>query len=186
MKRIRSLAITIIALGALAASVTPAGASQYGNLPPSFDGLAMLRVAYAYNVTKAYDLSFPADSDEACEIAGVATMTFVSKDHGPWLNGPGYDVMKASLDEALAANPDPHVRPCYWLQSESAADFFNGLPRVWMATLKPGFKHLRKALRRGGCKNITERLGNYPPVALPRDRLRSKIRAAAGGTCKRR
>lgn len=135
--RFRSLAVTVIAVGTLVASESGASASPYSNAPPSFDGLAMLRVAQGYNLTKAYDLSFPATSDEACEIAGVSALTFIAKDHAAWANGPGFDALRAAYDEARAANSDDlHAVPCYWLRSESAADLFSGLPRVRPATLK--------------------------------------------------
>lgn len=186
-ERIRLLLIGAVAVGALVLSASPAAAMPYNSTPPSFDGLTMLRVAYGYNVTKAYDLKFPAKSDQACEIAGVGTMTWVSGDHGIWANvKENNDALNAVYEEALDATGGGHFLPCYMLRSESLGKLVAGLPRVWPATLKQNFNKLRKALRKGNCETAIERLGRYPRIALPGKQIRRAVRVSAGGSCKRR
>lgn len=177
-------AMAVLLVGAPGA----ARANPSNEAPPHFDGLTMLRVAQGYNLTKAYDLTFPARSDEACEIAGVGVLTFIALDHGVWANGPeGNALLQSAYDEARAANPgDPSYVPCYWLRFGSASDFFSGLHRVWPATLKLSFKRLRSAMQKGDCRVIIKRLRKYPRVDVPRKKLLRRVRVAAGGACSRR
>lgn len=191
LTRIRSTAVASIVAVTITAALgsTTASAGPYEDSPPSFDGLLMLRVAEAYNLTKAYDLGFPARSDEACQIAGVGAQTFVARDHIAWsLTPEGQNLFETSINDARdATGNDGVVWPCYWLRSGSAeASFFPGLHRVWPATLRINFKHLRKAMKRGDCKEIKARMGRYPsPVGTSAKRIRKRVRLVAGGRCSR-
>lgn len=182
---VKSLAATLVAMTGFFGSSSIAQANSSNEAPPHFDGLTMLRVAQGYNLTKAYDLSFPAKSDEACEIAGVGAQTFIALDHGAWANSPeGNALLQSAYDEAWAANPgDSSYVQCYWLRFGSASDFFSGLHRVWPATLRVNFKHLRRAMRKGDCKEAVKRLRKYPRVDIPRRRLLRRVQVASGGSC---
>lgn len=184
--RSRSLAVGLLAAVALTASAGPASASPYSKSPPSFDGLAMLRVAYGYNISTAYDLTYPDKSNQACEIAGVGTLSWVMGDHGVWANvKENHDALDAVYKEALDVTGGGHFLPCYMLRSESLGKLVAGLPRVWPATLKQNFNRLRKALRKGDCEAAAARLEPYPRIALPAKRIRRVVKVSAGGSCKR-
>ncbi len=160
-----------------------ASASEYSKSAPHFDRLMMLRVAMAYNLSgKKYNLSFPATSKNACQIAGAGTVTFVGKDHLAWLNGPEDS---SAYDESIQAvlGSGPHFF-CTWLLSEAANEAVPGVAKVWEgATMKRNFQRLRKGLRRADCKAVDRALDRYPSVDLPPDRVRNKVVAVMTRPC---
>lgn len=186
--RHRGSMATVVALGALAWFAPSAYAGPYEEAPPSFDEMTMLRVALAYNMTPAYDLTFPARSDEACQIAGVGTIDHAGRDHIAWATTPeGHRLMEDSINEArLATGNDPVAFPCYWIRQSSVdSTFFPGVRKVWPATLRPNFNKLRKAMQRGDCREIEKRIAKYPQAGISAKRLRKAVTFSAGGKCKR-
>lgn len=175
------LALLVAVVGVLVGSPR-SNASQYSHSAPEFDRVAMLRVALAYNLSSnAVDLTFPADSDDACRIAGVGALTFVGKDHNPWVVGPDGEAFRDSV-VALLGKPN---WPCEWLSSEAANAAVLGIPRVWGATLKPDFRRLRTGLRGADCRLVFNALDRYPEAALPPDRIHRKVTVAMGRDCRK-
>ena len=186
--KFRSLAVTVLTIGVLAASGGAASAQEGGEspTPPRFDAMIMLGVAQAYNLTPAYDLTFPARSPEACEIAGVGTLS-IGMGHGypQFVNSAeGHALIEGSVNEAQESTGNDRSWPCYWLRSGSAKDWFADLHRVWPATLKQNFNKLRKAMNRGDCRKITKRMKKYPRPDRSAKAVRKRVEFAAGGHCR--
>lgn len=158
-----------------------ANASEYSKSAPHFDRLTMLRVAMAYNLTSgAMDLSFPATSKDACQIAGIGAMTWVVNDKSAWgqANEQAY---KATVEPLLGG---PHFA-CTWLSTDAANELIPGMSRVWGATMKPRFKRLRRGLRQANCKAAYKALDQYPSADLPVDRIHRKVVVIMGGPCQK-
>jgi hypothetical protein len=170
----------IIGIGLIAGSTT-ANASEYSKSDPHFDRLTMLRVAMAYNLSSgSTDLSFPANSQDACRIAGLGALTWVSNDHGPWAQAhkAAYD---ATIEPLLG---DPYFA-CTWLSSDPANELVPGVSKVWGATMKPNFKRLRKGLRQANCKTVYKALDLYPTADMPADRIHRRVVVIMGGPCQK-
>ncbi len=183
MTRLVHHALIVLGVGLVVLTAPSfATASKYSHSAARFDQIAMLRVAMAYNLSRnAVDLTFPARSEDACVIAGVGALTYVSKDHGPWADGPEGNAFEDSV-EAVLGEPNS---PCLWLHSEAASEAVSKISRAWNATLKPNFKRLRKGLRKANCGKVYKALDQYPAADLPADRIHNKVKVVMGRGCEK-